>query len=263
MGFLNHSTNNIIIDAVLTERGRELLSRNNGSFRITQFSFGDDEVDYSNITKYGNIIGREKIEKNTPIFEASTNENIALKNKLINLGSSNVRILFLPVLESYSNNSGTTELNNISLIFNSGTNSSLNIEKEIFVRTNIKSETSSTILDNSIIDRNFVVRIHNDLLDLKLTSNGIRLTPIDIDQNQIATYRVSLTGASHPDAVKLSQGLKQTSFFTTLKSSITSDTFSKYGRFGDPTIVDTTIQIIGDRSNASRIIPVQINLGDS
>ena len=27
MGFLNHATNNIIIDAVLTERGRELLSR--------------------------------------------------------------------------------------------------------------------------------------------------------------------------------------------------------------------------------------------
>ena len=37
MGFLNHATNNIIIDAVLTERGREYLSQNNGSFRISSF----------------------------------------------------------------------------------------------------------------------------------------------------------------------------------------------------------------------------------
>ena len=51
MGFLNHATNNIIIDAVLTERGRELLSQNNGSFRISSFSFGDDEVDYTLVTK--------------------------------------------------------------------------------------------------------------------------------------------------------------------------------------------------------------------
>ena len=61
MGFLNHTTNNIIIDAVLTERGRELLSQNNGSFKISSFSFGDDEVDYTLITKYGKVIGKEKI----------------------------------------------------------------------------------------------------------------------------------------------------------------------------------------------------------
>ena len=45
MGFLDHSTNNIIIDAVLTDRGRELLARNDGSFEITKFAFGDDEVE--------------------------------------------------------------------------------------------------------------------------------------------------------------------------------------------------------------------------
>ena len=40
MGFLDHSTNNIIIDAVLTDRGRELLAANDGSFRIVKFAFG-------------------------------------------------------------------------------------------------------------------------------------------------------------------------------------------------------------------------------
>ena len=42
MGFLDHSTNNIIIDAVLTDKGRELLAKNNGTFRISHYSFGDD-----------------------------------------------------------------------------------------------------------------------------------------------------------------------------------------------------------------------------
>ena len=47
MGFLNHATNNIIIDAVLTDKGREFLARNDGSFQISKFVLGDDEVDYS------------------------------------------------------------------------------------------------------------------------------------------------------------------------------------------------------------------------
>ena len=34
MGFLDHSTNNIIIDAVLTDTGRKKLADNNGSFSI-------------------------------------------------------------------------------------------------------------------------------------------------------------------------------------------------------------------------------------
>ena len=47
MGFLDHSTNNIIIDAVLTDRGRELLAKNDGSFRVVRYAFADDECDYT------------------------------------------------------------------------------------------------------------------------------------------------------------------------------------------------------------------------
>ena len=45
MGYLDNSS--ITVDAILTKRGRELLSRNDGSFRITQFALGDDEIDYT------------------------------------------------------------------------------------------------------------------------------------------------------------------------------------------------------------------------
>ena len=91
MGFLDHSTNNIIVDAVLTDRGREKLADASTSKNFIQsYSFADDEVDYSLITKYGVIVGKEKIEKNTPIFEASTNAEFAVTNFLATSENANV-----------------------------------------------------------------------------------------------------------------------------------------------------------------------------
>ena len=66
MGFLDHSTNNIIVDAVLTDKGREALAKNDGSFNIYQFALGDDEVDYAVIQQFGRTVGKEKIEKSIP-----------------------------------------------------------------------------------------------------------------------------------------------------------------------------------------------------
>jgi hypothetical protein len=83
MGFLANDTNNIILDAVLTNEGRKRLAANNGTFRIVQYSFGDDEVDYKIIQKYGRTVGREKIEKNTPVLEALTNSSIERRNLLV------------------------------------------------------------------------------------------------------------------------------------------------------------------------------------
>ena len=83
MGFLDHSTNNIIVDAVLTDFGRQQLA--NGTFNVAKFAFGDDEVDYGLIQKYGRVVGKEKIEKNTPVFEAQTSRNRGLKYRLISI----------------------------------------------------------------------------------------------------------------------------------------------------------------------------------
>ena len=73
MGFLDHSTNNIIVDAVLTDKGRQLLARNDGSFQITRFSYGDDEVDYDIIKQFGRTVGKEKIEKKQNQTKKQTN----------------------------------------------------------------------------------------------------------------------------------------------------------------------------------------------
>jgi hypothetical protein len=47
MGYLNNSV--VTVDAILTKKGRELLARGDGSFKITQFALSDDEIDYTYI----------------------------------------------------------------------------------------------------------------------------------------------------------------------------------------------------------------------
>ena len=44
MGFLDNT--NVTVDAILTKRGREILSTG-GDFQITKFSLSDEEVDYN------------------------------------------------------------------------------------------------------------------------------------------------------------------------------------------------------------------------
>jgi len=70
MGYLNNSV--VTVDAILTDKGRELLAKNDGSFRITQFALSDDEIDYtlynptnpSGSAYYGQAI------ENMPLLEA-------------------------------------------------------------------------------------------------------------------------------------------------------------------------------------------------
>ena len=109
MGFLDHSTNNIIVDAVLTDLGRKRLSQNDGSFSIVKFALGDDEIDYSIIKKFGLTVGREKIEKNTPIFEAQTSSNLGLKYKLISM-SSQVETFIPSLVNSSAADSSSTNI---------------------------------------------------------------------------------------------------------------------------------------------------------
>ena len=44
MAFLDNS-GDIILDAVLTDKGRRLMA--NGNFKISKFALGDDEINYS------------------------------------------------------------------------------------------------------------------------------------------------------------------------------------------------------------------------
>ena len=96
MGYLNNNT--ITVDAILTKKGRELLARNDGSFRITQFSLADDEIDYTLYNPNhpsGSAFYGEAIE-NMPILEAFPDETQVMKYKLLTLPRGTAK---LPVLE--------------------------------------------------------------------------------------------------------------------------------------------------------------------
>ena len=81
MGYLNNQV--ITVDAILTKKGRELLAKNDGSFRITQFALADDEIDYTlyNPTHpSGSAFYGEAID-NMPLLEAFADENQIMKYK--------------------------------------------------------------------------------------------------------------------------------------------------------------------------------------
>ena len=95
MGYLDNSS--ITVDAILTKRGRELLARNDGSFNITQFALGDDEIDYTLFNENhpnGSQFSGEAIE-NMPLLEAFPDENNIMIHKLITLprGTSKLPII--------------------------------------------------------------------------------------------------------------------------------------------------------------------------
>ena len=92
------SSTSVVVDAILTKKGRELLSRNDGSFRITQFSLSDDEIDYTLYNPNhpsGSAFYGEAIEA-MPIIQAYPNDMEIMKYKLITLPRGTAKI---PVLD--------------------------------------------------------------------------------------------------------------------------------------------------------------------
>lgn len=112
MGMLNNST--IVVDAILTRKGRELLARGQNEFNITHYALADDEIDYSlwnpdhpqGTAYYGAVI------EAMPITEAVPDETQMMRYKLVTLPKNSVRI---PVV-SVSNNSITLTAGQSDLI---------------------------------------------------------------------------------------------------------------------------------------------------
>jgi len=158
MGFLDHSTNNIIVDAVLTTKGRELLADNDNSFSVSFFALGDDEVDYNIIKQFGRTVGKEKIEKNTPVQEAVTNGEQALKHKLFSLAPRSLgQALFFPV-GSFSGEDVTND--NLLKINSKGSK----LRSRQFTFNLAMFDNSS--LPNSLRQGNFEIVVDGNLLTL-------------------------------------------------------------------------------------------------
>ncbi len=92
MGYLNNQI--ITVDAILTKKGRELLAKNDGSFRITQFALSDDEIDYTLYNPNnpsGSVYYGQAIE-GMPLLEAFSDETQIMKYLLTTLPRGTARM---------------------------------------------------------------------------------------------------------------------------------------------------------------------------
>lgn len=97
------SSTSVVVDAILTKKGRELLARNDGSFKITQFSLSDDEIDYTLYNPShpsGSAFYGEAIEA-MQLLQAFPDDREIMKYKLVTLPRGTAK---LPILDvGYSN----------------------------------------------------------------------------------------------------------------------------------------------------------------
>lgn len=242
MGFLNHSTNNIIIDAVLTEKGRELLSNNDNSFSISRFRLGDDEVDYSILKKYGLIIGKEKIEKNTPVFEAVTDEDLALKYPVRTFVANNTKSIYaFPFLKLRS-------FQDTSVTITSNSSSNLGKNAKISFKTFLNQDQDFTITESGLVDSEFIVKMFSKLIKIN------ELEPDDI-RDDIAYYVIpaqELNSEAEFDNQRFGQ------IIVTAIGKTTNDSYKYYATSSNSSEIKTQIEIIGNNSKSSLIFPVTI-----
>jgi hypothetical protein len=176
MAYLNNSV--VTVDAILTTKGRELLAKSDGSFRITQFSLADDEIDYtlynpthpSGSAYYGEALA------NLPLLEAFPQETQIMKYKLatlprgtsklpiLNLGTSNIVIpqggtyIINPQTLNYLGGNSTTEqsgytatISDVRLLKSfTGTGVNTAAAQALNVSTTIGTNVSKTVVGTTI-----------------------------------------------------------------------------------------------------------------
>ena len=221
MGFLDNS-GDIILDAVLTDAGRKRLARGDGTFKVTKYAFGDDEIDYG---KYqpNNVSGSAYYDLEilqTPILEAFTNNRSSLKSRLVSLTNNN--LLYLPEMILNQVNAATalpltspfgtgsfyvavdqetaTKLDSDEISYING--AALNVATQRWIRVDQGLNTTkldgAAPLSEELTERQYIIQIDNrlgSLVDVSFASNTggnssktKASAPAFIDDDQIASY---------------------------------------------------------------------------
>jgi hypothetical protein len=216
MAYLNNSS--VVVDAILTDVGRQLLAQNDGSFQITQFSLSDDEVDYTLYNPNqpsGSAFYGEAIE-NMPIIQAFPQANEIMKYKLITLPR------------------GTSALPVISIGYNS-------ITLKQGAALSITPQTLNYLGATSTFEQSGYVATIGDVRTMS-TFNGVGInTPSATALNTTGTTTVG-TNVSK----------------TVIGTSINMTATTVNTLFGSNTTLYTTLTVISRDSGARIQVPVQI-----
>jgi hypothetical protein len=217
MGYQNNQF--VTIDAILTDKGRELLARNDGSFRITQFALADDEIDYTLYNPQnpsGSAYYGEAIEA-MPLLQAFISSTQDLKYQLVTLPRGTNK---LPVL-NIGGRAAITLQQGASIVINPTTLNYLGT-----------TETVEPL--------GYVVTISNQNLVSSFTGTGIDTTALP-----------SLTPTPTTSGAPLSITQIGTSF--TVIATTLNDIFPT-----GITEVTTTITLLGRNSGARISIPLTV-----
>ena len=217
MAFLDNS-GDIILDAVLTDTGRLRLAKGDGSFNITKFALGDDEINYELYDK-NNASGSAYYDieiLQTPVLEAFTNNTSLLKSKLLSISRTN--LLYLPEIRNNATEGvpANTTNNIVSVAVDEATVTSLEVSSVLpdgiingfeldqnnadtrrllfdqGIVSNALGDTGKVALDADLVETQYIIEIDNRLGYLA-DPDGNQATPSFVDDDNIASYFLSLT----------------------------------------------------------------------
>ena len=282
MAFLDNS-GDIILDAVLTDTGRQRLARGDGSFKIVKFALGDDEINYEAYNKnHSSGSAYYDLEVlQTPVLEAFTNNTSLMKSKLISIPRTN--LLYLPILkvntvyDPSNKQYASTGLYYVAVdktteqaagIDASGARvdgvvSGENVPQGARIRLdqglNTTEISPSFPLDADLVETQYIIEMDNRLGQICDVTKGRQARVSFIDDDNIASYFLSLgtdpnyvstiteTADEDNGAIAIS-GPRGTTIQFTIRASIDLNTstflFTQLGSTGTASATSTSIRFI-------------------
>ena len=258
MAFLDNS-GDIILDAVLTETGRQRMAE--GNFKIVKFALGDDEINYALYNlNHASGSGYEDLEiLQTPIFEATT--QIGLNSSLLSLADTTLLYMSELLLNEKLDTAIKKKNNTIYIAVNSETQTLLASSADGFGsgysmlagnRTPAQSITIESCMNNADIsmtrgNQNTYITSKN-MLDTSLTitfdNNFISYPLVAPSKTKFSTTAAGLADTPPPTLQSLTNvsSADQTGFSVTKGAMARANMFEKSGA---DVAISTIVQSVG------------------
>ena len=283
MAFLDNS-GDIILDAVLTDAGRERMARGDGSFKIVKFALGDDEINYELYQKSLPSGQKDLQIMQTPVLESFTNNTSSMKSKLISIPRTDLLYLPIILLNQKMGVAKDSSSETILVSVDETTTKDLSISeylngyeptsgKNVRVDQGINNNRPSTVaMDSDLVETQYMIELDNRMASVA-TTDGTP-TPVSfVDDDNIASYYVSLddeyvynnpvTGIDANQAIngprgtyvqfklRSSENLKSSTYlFTLLGSEFNIDGVAHL-------YIDTTLRVTGVTTGYRIDIPIR------
>lgn len=223
MAFLDNS-GDIILDAVLTDAGRQRMAR--GEFKIVKYALSDEEINYKlfNSTHPSGSAFSDLQIMQTPILEAFTNNTSLMKTKLVSINRNN--LLYMPIFRSNTKRNVSKPVENTDSFrifadqntsdhftstdiealtgYHYGTVGTVNNQLKRMISVDQGLETSgnppiTSDMPDDLIETAFLIRMDHRLLRFYASDGdganiGQRANSF-VDDDAIATYYISNTDA--------------------------------------------------------------------